>query len=78
MSDKTVMLVGKTLKGKNRLRESNTNTWRIVRISDKVGFSQEPGPWFLVRPCIKDSNESQWLSRWVHSSNDKDFTIIEV
>ena len=80
MSTQTVMLVGKSLKGKNRIREAKTNRWVIVRISDKVGFSQEPGPWLLVRPEHERLNEeeSHWLSRWINEKNDKDFLIIEV
>lgn len=63
----TVRLVPKTNKAKNRLNE-NGAIGNILEVRDTVLFSSEPGPWLAV-----DAGDPVW--RWVHSTNDKHFTI---
>ena len=65
----TMRLTGKTQKGKNRIREHG-NDWVLIRVSNMVLFDKKPGQWFLVAPCNNGS-----ASRWIHSTNDKDFGI---
>lgn len=69
----SVNLTGKTLKGKNRIREAGTNHWIVLREADEVVFSVRPGPWLFVTP---DANK-QDFSRWVQLADDPDF-IVEV
>ena len=67
-----MILKGITQKGKNRIREHG-EFWVLVRTSDSVIFNSLPGQWFLVAPCNNGS-----ASRWIHSTNDKDFEIISL
>ena len=73
-------LVGKTLHGKNRVREALTkmcgNTWEIVEQKDKVLFSPEPGPWVKIRPTDIDPQIADTLVRWIHLEDDKDFFLL--
>ena len=64
-------LVGKSLKGKNRIRELGSE-WKLIQTVMAVGFSSEPGPWLMVEP-ISNSNKG----RWIHKTNDIDFIILE-
>ena len=66
-----ISLKGKTLKGKNRIRELGAD-WFIVRETEKVLFSQFVGPWWLVQPV--DGSTVQ--ARWVHAVNDVDFEVV--
>ena len=72
-------LVSKTHTGKSELHNSMQklarNAWIIVREQDKVLFSQEKGPWALIRPLEADRIIGDMLSRWVHLSDDKDFRL---
>ena len=72
-------LIGKSLHGKNRVREALTkiskNTWEILEEKDKVLFSSEPGPWVKIRPVDVDSQIADSLVRWVHLINDDDFSL---
>lgn len=65
-----LILKGKSLKGKNRVRELGP-IWKIVEIRDNVAFSTEHGPWALIVPANGDKEKS----RWVNMKNDKDFEI---
>jgi len=70
-------LEGKSLKGKNRVREHGSK-WVVVKLSDKVSVSQPigDGPFFLVRPVAwPDDNGSDDGARWIASQNDPDFSI---
>ena len=68
----SIILKGITLKGKNRVREQGSE-WVIGRMTDKVEFSQESGPWWLVRPITG----SQIQDRWIRNTVDKDFEVVE-
>jgi len=65
-----MILIGKTQKGKNRVRELGSE-WFLVRKSARVLFDSRPGPWWLVQPV----NGSEEKSRWIHSKEDKDFEV---
>lgn len=65
-----VRLIGKTLKGKNRIREANNpSTWTVIKQQEMVGFSDRSGPWLLV-----GSGNSHY-DRWVHLTDDFDFVV---
>ena len=64
---KEITVRGKSQKGKNRIREHG-ETWRIVERQEKVKFSSETGPWLLL-----ESLDGKCL-RWMHETNDKDFS----
>jgi len=71
------ILEGKTLKGRNRVRELG-NVWLLEKEMAKVGFSSEPGPWLLIFPETCRTNCRSTLcnhSRWVHGTNDSDFAM---
>lgn len=65
-----IHLCGKTLKGKNRVREHG-NEWEILFVREKVSFSSQPGPWLCVRPWGLDNH-----IRWVHIHQDIDFEVV--
>jgi hypothetical protein len=67
-----VKLEGKTVKGRNKLREAGSpNHWIVTDKRDYVSFSDRVGPWLLVRP---DNNQSD-KSRWVNMFDDWDFVV---
>jgi hypothetical protein len=69
-----VKLVGKTMKGKNRIREAATNIWEIVSIKETIAFDPTcAGKWLLVTP--KGQSAFSKKSRWVHLTADKDFDV---
>ena len=59
-----IELRGKTLKGKNRVREHGTRA-EILKGGDIMPFSLRPGPWFLIRHGSD--------LRWIHGTDDTDF-----
>lgn len=72
-------LVGKTLKGKNRVRELG-EMWLLDKAVDSVGFSTEAGSWLFVFPLTCRTNCRSTLcnhTRWVHLTNDFDFIVQE-
>lgn len=65
-----IRLIGKTLKGKNRIRESDTaGHFMIAEVRESVAFSDRVGPWLRV----ENGNPDQ--GRWVHASEDTHFKI---
>ena len=66
-----MVLKGKTMKGKNRIRELGAD-WTLLREEPSVLFSSEPGPWWLVEPVKGPSDRS----RWIHASRDPDFEVL--
>lgn len=69
---KTVKLTGKTMKGKNRVREHGP-LWVVHVITEKVLFNSEPGPWMFISPVGTEFQDKS--SRWVHETNDTDFIV---
>lgn len=62
-----LILRGKTLKGKNRIREHGTH-WEIVDIANGVScLNGSPG--FLIQ-TLDDL-------RWIKQENDQDFVIVK-
>ena len=61
--DTILTLVGKTRKGKNRIRELG-DQWMLACKKDKGG------PWLLICPL---SNQEK--CRWIHLSEDEDFEV---
>lgn len=72
MTMKLIKLEGKSLKGKNRVREHG-EMWRVLKQKDGLVFI-EPD-----KQAREVNNESHTLEfRWISINNDKDFTITEV
>lgn len=72
-----LLLIGKTQKGKNRIREAKRD-WEILRIRETVLFSQETGPWALIIPLDTALSKRQdHFSRWVNLRSDIDFDIFK-
>ena len=67
-------LKGKTSKGKNRVREHGT-CWVITRITAKVLFSDDRGPWALVEPEASQHPNAEHAGRWINLSQDSNFSI---
>ena len=67
-----MILKGKSLKGKNRIREHG-EFWFIEFEADTVLFDPRPGPWALVIPGSWANREH---SRWIHLKADKDFIVV--
>jgi hypothetical protein len=63
----TVSLIGKSQRGKNRVREHGA-LWAVLKVRDKVSFSDKPGPWMLL-----SSNDNHLL--WLNACNDDDFNF---
>lgn len=82
-----LVLTPKTRKARSRLKElsmavtngisgSETFTWEIMMIQERVHFSSRSGPWWMIRPCV-DKEIAYKFPRWVHSTSDNDFDIQE-
>lgn len=68
-----MILKGKTLKGKNRIREHG-EVWFIEFEADTVQFDPRPGPWALIFPKGPINMDA---SRWIHLTDDKDFEVVK-
>ncbi len=66
---KRIFLSGKSLKGKNRIKEQGSE-FELIRTEDNVLFSSMSGPWLLLQ-----SVKSPDKIRWVHLINDPHFKI---
>ena len=69
---RTIRLKGKTMKGKNRIRE-NSDLWVVLAETDKVLFNPASGNWLFIAPEGKDQQHKS--SRWISAVNDPDFEI---
>ena len=63
-------LEGRTQLGKNRVREHG-ESWKVVKITQEVIFSDRPGPWFLIEP-VKTGEKGK---RWINSDFPIDFFV---
>ena len=70
---KTIRLKGKTMKGKNRVREHG-DEWTVLAETEKVLFNPTKGPWIFIAP--KGKNQDDKASRWCHSLTDLDFEVV--
>ena len=68
-----LIIEGKTLKGKNKIREAGTDKWAVINESETVQFSSEKN-WIHIQPNAKPKK----LSRWIQLNNDKNFEVKEV
>ena len=65
-----LIIEGKTLKGKNKIREAGTNKWVVLDESETVQFSNEKN-WIHILP----DGKAKKLSRWIQRNNDINFTV---
>ena len=65
-----LIIEGKTLKGKNKIREAGTDKWVIIDESETVQFSTEKN-WIHILP----NGKAKKLSRWIQRHNDINFTV---
>jgi hypothetical protein len=70
---KTIRLSGKTMKGKNRVKEQG-NEWTVLAETDRVIFSPLTGGWLFITPLGKTQDDK--ASRWIRSVTDFDFEIV--
>ena len=70
---KWLIIKGKTLKGKNKIKEAGTNEWCIIDESEIVLFSSEKN-WIHILP----NGKAKKLSRWIQRNNDKNFELKEI
>lgn len=70
---KKIVLIGKTLKGKNQI-DKNGSVWQVVSVTDRVLFSpNKPGPWIYVIPV--GAAHDHEAGKWVHKTDDINFQI---
>lgn len=76
-----VLLAGRSLKGKSRLREAALRmpawdgVWLLTEERENVLFAPgKPGPWLFLRPAAEDAH-ADTFSRWVHLWTDEHFTV---
>ena len=67
-----LIIKGKTLKGKNKIREAGTDKWVVIYESETVQFSSEKN-WIHILP----NGKAKKLSRWIQRNNDINFTVKE-
>ena len=67
-----LIIEGKTLKGKNKIREAGTNKWVVLDESETVQFSTEKN-WIHILP----NGKAKKFSRWIQRNNDINFTVKE-
>lgn len=67
------ILVPRSDKGEQILAESGTNKWKLLRVAEKVYFSDVKGPWLFVSPA--NYNEVSRLSMWVNKHTDEHFNV---
>lgn len=67
----TVTLTPKTRKGRNVISRDGS-LFTFIKQADRVQFDPRPGPWLLFQPVNRPQN-----GRWVHQTDDTDFTITE-
>lgn len=77
-----LVLTGKNVKGKNRLREAHAampgwdGSWRVQNELEQVTFAPSVrGPWLFVAPRCADSVIRERYSRWVHANADDHFDV---
>ena len=61
-------LIPKSKKGKERCKRDGSTGWKVIKVSERVQFSDNSGPGWFIENSTPDS------SRWIHSINDKDFS----
>jgi len=64
-----ISLLGKTKKGKERVKQYGAGNWIVKRVEDSVLFSSEKGPWLLI------DNGNTNACRWIHGTWDKNYEI---
>lgn len=68
-------LQGRTLKGKNKIREAGTDLWEVLLVSQYVPcLNNDVG--YLIMP--QGATNGQQVSRWIKKVGDVDFIIKEV
>lgn len=70
---KTIRLKGKSMKGKNRIREHG-DEWIVLAETDRVIFSQLTGGWLFITPLGKTQDDK--ASRWISAVTDFDFEVV--
>lgn len=68
-------LQGRTLRGKNKIREAGTDLWEVLLISQHVPcLNNDVG--YLVAP--QGAVNGQYKSRWIKKVGDDHFAITEI
>jgi len=69
-----IKVIAKSKRGKDIINNWG-DEWEIQKEQDKVGFSQEKGPWLLLYSAKKDTTFRHDI-RWIHKINDENVEII--
>lgn len=67
-----ITLRGRSLKGKNRIRELGTE-WDILSICEEDFAFKKKGD-LRIAPVLEDDHDA----RWIHPTQDKDFEIVVI
>lgn len=76
-----VTLLPQTKRAKQLCRQHG-DRWEVLKVQDKVLFSDGAGPWMLVTPIteerqhqtVRDTREDT-ASRWIHAHFDTNFKV---
>jgi hypothetical protein len=77
-----ISLIPLTKRGKQIVKQHGER-WEVVRLAQRVLFSDEPGPWLYVQPLTEERAPANDVraarvdsaARWVHEFNDEDFKV---
>jgi hypothetical protein len=77
-----VSLIPLTKRGKQILKQHGER-WEVVRLEQRVLFSDKPGPWLYVQPPTEErapANDAhaarvESAARWVHEFQPEDFKV---
>lgn len=69
-------LSGKSLKGKNRIKELGAE-WMVIAERESVMFSRNCGPWALIVPVERHVPGVKADTRWINLRDDRDFIIVK-
>ena len=73
---KEILIKGISPKGKQKIKTFGEK-WIVFAETDTILFSPNNyGPWLYISPIGKNFNDKS--SMWIHSTNDKDFSILQL
>lgn len=65
-----------------QLLKQHGERWEVLKVQDKVLFSDSAGPWMLVTPITEDrmhqtvrDTREDTASRWLHAHFDTNFKV---
>lgn len=66
------MILNARSKSGKILLEHHGTEWVLIRRTNAVHFSGQPGPWYYIQPLEGDEMDA----RWIHGQNDPKFEVV--